>query len=71
MNRKPLLWLLALLVLSCAMVGCQKKADVVLTPEQEAEYTRMMNSVPKKTNKELEEENAKLKYEAEQRALDK
>lgn len=51
--------------------GCGKKPDVVLTPQQEADYARMMNTSPKPTYQQLQDENARLKYEAEQRALDK
>ena len=66
----PLQILRLLACIALAFASCQKKRDVVLTPEQEAEYARMMNR-PKPTYDELQRENDELKYREQQRALDK
>jgi Tfp pilus assembly protein PilP len=59
---------ITLLTLFVAVVGCEKKKDAVLTPQQEEEYARMMRNAPKPTYDQLQEENTRLKREAEEKA---
>jgi hypothetical protein len=51
-----------------AVAACEKKKDAVLTPQQEEEYARMMRNAPRPTYEQLQEENTRLKREAEDRA---
>ncbi len=53
------------IILFAAFAACEKKKDVVLTPQQEEEYARMMRNAPRPTYEELQEENLRLKRELE------
>jgi len=56
------------LIFFVAVVGCEKKKDAVLTPQQEEEYARMMRNAPRPTYNQLQEENSRLKRELEDKA---